>query len=88
MTPLLLLKRAICAIGLGPGLVEFCGVCGRTTDLVWWSPDDLWREVTGEQHGGGVRCTRCFDREAYRRGLLLRWRPAVEHRRGPDGWTP
>ena len=81
------LKRALCRLHLAGvvGLVEFCGTCGRRVRDVWWAPDALWREVTGEQHGGGVRCIRCFDRECYARGKLLQWSPRVAHERGPDG---
>jgi hypothetical protein len=66
-------------------VTEFCKSCGRETDLVWHAPDDLWREVTGEQHGGGVRCTKCFDAACYAHGKILRWLPEVAHVRGPDG---
>lgn len=80
MKLLLWLKLFICKIGYGDRLTEFCQECGRTTDLVWWAPDALWLELTGERHGGGVRCTACFDRTATRRGIILRWRPEVAHR--------
>lgn len=54
-------------------LLQFCKSCGRVVQLIWHCDDELWQKVTGEKHGGGVRCTRCFDREAGKLGLLLRW---------------
>lgn len=83
VTLLLALKRLACALGLGPQLTEFCEDCGRETDLVWWAPDALWFEFTD---GHGCRCTACFDRAAYARGAILRWRPEIEHRRDETAW--
>lgn len=87
MTPaLLLVKRLACALGFGSRLIEFCDACECATDLVWWAADELWIAIVGAY--GGVRCTRCFDRACYARGMLLRWRPEVAHVRGEDGRWP
>ncbi len=74
-------KDAICAIGFGDRLIEYCEVCGIRQPLVWWSPNDLWEELTGHatpkgDNAGGILCPRCFDDRAKSRGLLLRWHPA------------
>lgn len=53
---------------------EKCQTCGRPYGYVWRAPDDLWKKVTGEQHGGGLRCISCFDEEAQRKGCkILYW---------------
>lgn len=86
MTPLLAVKRIACALGLGQYFIEFCEVCGRRTEAVWWAPDELWMPIVGRY--GGVRCVKCFTTEWYRRGTILRWRPEVAHRRNAWGQWP
>lgn len=81
----LLGKWLICKLHLAGmvNLVEYCDDCGVRQPLVWYSADQVWREVTGEV--GGVLCPRCFNDRAGRKGLLLYWSPVIEHRREPDG---
>ena len=59
-------------------LCEFCGKCGKHQPLVWTADDDLWNELNGGPNG--VLCPECFDKEADRRGIFLRWKPHVEFR--------
>lgn len=70
-------KRLIVAVGLGDRLVEFCEVCGRRQPLVWWSSDALWLQLNGRVNG--AVCPTCFDCEAERQGMILRWVPEVYH---------
>ena len=79
-------KDCIVAIGFGARLIEYCEDCGARSPLVWWSPDDLWTELTGHRPAGGdnmpgLLCPRCFDRRAQLRGIILRWHPTAAHRR-------
>lgn len=53
---------------------ETCQRCGRRY-LLWFADYDLWNQVIG--HYNGLRCLRCFDREAQRLGLCLEWNPKV-----------
>jgi hypothetical protein len=50
---------------------ETCWFCGRPYPL-WWAPDDLWAEFSGNS---GLCCPSCFDARAKKRGVWLRWRP-------------
>ena len=75
-----------CYSGWGSMLVEYCEDCGRRTPLVWWSPNDLWEEMTGEatpdgDNAPGILCPECFDRKASARGVILQWHPTIAHRR-------
>ena len=59
-------------------IIEYCDDCGIHMDLVWWADDSIWNELAPE---GGCLCTRCFDRRASKKGILLRWMPTVDCRR-------
>lgn len=79
-------KRCVILIGLGDRLIEYCEACGIRQPLVWWSPDSLWSELTGEavvkgDNMPGTLCPLCFDDRAHSRGILLRWHPTVHARR-------
>jgi hypothetical protein len=53
---------------------EICAYCGGGVDAVWWCPDnELWKQLTGEQEGGGVSCMRCFERRAREANIFLEW---------------
>lgn len=73
----LFIKRLICKLGLAAklGLIEFCFFCGREQPLVWWSADSLWHAV--DEGRNMIYCPECFDREALKRGFLIRWVPTV-----------
>jgi len=77
----LLVKWIICKLHLAGvvKLIEYCDDCGVRQPLVWYSPDEVWREVTGAV--GGVLCPKCFDIRGKRKGLLLYWTPTIEVRR-------
>ena len=55
---------------------EFCHDCGRKVEVVWTADDLLWEGLCGESQAS--LCIRCFDRRAWRAGMLLRWRPVIE----------
>lgn len=60
---------------------ETCERCGRSYFL-WHADDALWSEVTGHRQregdiAAGLYCPACFDREAERLGITLKWRPEV-----------
>lgn len=55
---------------------ETCQKCGRRY-LLWFAEHDLWDAVIG--HYNGLRCPKCFDKEASRLGLVLEWNPSVVH---------
>ncbi len=79
-----LLRRAVkCLIErvrLPIVLIESCNICGREQPLVWWcDSDELWKEVTGYTENG-IMCLECFDRQAEKRGISLRWKPFLDHR--------
>jgi hypothetical protein len=79
-------KRLVILARLGDRLIEYCEVCGIRQPLVWWSPNELWSELTGERpvkgdNMPGVICPRCFDDRAHARGILLQWHPTVIARR-------
>lgn len=79
-------KDLIVALGFGDRLIEYCEVCGIRQPLVWWSPDDLWSELTGHAPAAGdnmpgTLCPRCFDNRAASLGIILRWHPVAAHRR-------
>lgn len=63
---------------------EYCHDCGIKQSLVWRAPDCVWREISGKPDGSGVLCPQCFNRRAERAGILLMWRPEIEHRIGGD----
>jgi len=49
---------------------EHCFRCGARVEAVWWCLDRwTWEASTGHRNGAGLRCIRCFDREAQRAGL-------------------
>jgi hypothetical protein len=50
---------------------EFCKVCGRDVEVVFHVEDSLWEQVVGDP--GTVRCLRCFDKAARKKGVWLRW---------------
>jgi hypothetical protein len=51
---------------------EHCQRCGRRVGVVWACTDDeTWRLATGR--AGGLRCVRCFDREADDAGRMVFW---------------
>lgn len=50
---------------------ERCQICGKPYAYVWRAPDDLWKKVTGQKHGGGLRCVQCFTDEAEKKGLKI-----------------
>lgn len=81
--PRVLLKLAICQIGLGAYLNEFCNRCGRRVRDIWWSPKSLWDEV--EASDATVRCIRCFALECKEHGILVQWWPMVAHRKNDEG---
>ncbi len=55
-------------------LAEFCHLCGRRVRQVWWASDNLWPLIAGSRNGTrGVVCIPCFDREADRREVTVRW---------------
>lgn len=55
---------------------EICHNCGRPVRVVWWTYDDaLWETVTGESHGGGIRCIPCFDEAARAHCAWIEWVP-------------
>jgi hypothetical protein len=58
-------------------VVEYCRRCGTEVSQIWWSPGWLWEDITGELDGAGIRCIRCFDVEAQRRGIHLQWVPRL-----------
>ena len=68
-------KRMLCLCRLFT-ITEYCDRCGVRQPLVWYGDDGLWFAVT--RKGGGVLCPRCFDEDALRRGILLRWWPYRE----------
>lgn len=50
---------------------EGCWFCGRPY-MLWWAPDDLWVEFSGNS---GLCCPACFDKRAERAGVTLHWKP-------------
>lgn len=77
-------KNLWCYSGLGSMLIEYCRDCGVRQPVVWWSPNELWAELTGQPLAadmGGVLCPNCFDRRAEKHGIWLRWHPVVDYRR-------
>jgi hypothetical protein len=58
---------------------EICQDCGRGY-VLWWAPDDLYREVHGSS--GGLLCPACFSRKAETHGLVLEFVPRVFLRDG------
>lgn len=61
--------------------IEYCKDCGRTQELVWHAPNELYAEVTGQKNEsdmGGVTCPRCFTKRAELLGKFLRWTPSYE----------
>jgi len=74
-----------CQSGYGSMLIEYCEDCGVRQPHVWWSPNDLWAELTGYgtptgDNAAGILCPRCFDLRASRRGIILQWHPSVAQR--------
>lgn len=64
--------------------VQRCESCGRRDDICWWSPPELWHDVV-QPDDGGIRCIPCFHRECQERGILLRWVPRIDAKRGSEG---
>jgi hypothetical protein len=66
---------------------EACQECGRPY-LLWWAENEVYDDVTGlvakAGYSPGLFCLNCFDRKAERKGICLRWKPEICHRRG-DG---
>lgn len=52
---------------------ERCHSCGARYDEVWATTDELWRDVTGEEEGGGLRCMACFEHDARSLGVSIAW---------------
>lgn len=51
---------------------ERCQLCGASYQEVYWSNDnELWREVSGNDNGGGLLCPPCFVAAAVSRGAPL-----------------
>jgi len=50
---------------------EACWFCGRPY-MLWYAPDDLWAEFSGNS---GLCCPSCFDKRAERAGVALHWKP-------------
>jgi hypothetical protein len=53
---------------------EHCGFCGKAYRDVWWTEDELWKDVTGWQNGDGTCCIPCFIRIARNKGISLSWK--------------
>lgn len=52
---------------------ETCQSCHERVGVVWRCSDELWQRVTGNQNGEGIRCIRCFDKEAKSKNIYLQW---------------
>lgn len=89
MSALLLVKNAVCALGLSDlfGLVEYCHDCGARVREHWWAHPELWYAVA-RSGDGGVLCIPCFDARCERDGIRVRWTPVLQQRRDAQGrWT-
>lgn len=62
----------LCAIF---GMIEYCHVCGRKQPLVWWAEDADWEKFS---QGKGITCPECFDQEAAKQHVVIRWIPTIE----------
>ena len=58
---------------------EGCVCCGQRDATVWRAPDDMYRNVTGYEHGEGVLCMECFEALAFHHGVTLYWECANGH---------
>ena len=56
---------------------EHCQICGeeygKKNGYIWEVPDKLWEEVTGIKNGSGLRCINCFNLEARKKGIIIKW---------------
>jgi hypothetical protein len=49
---------------------ETCQQCNAAYREVWWAPDDVWNEVSGDYN---LLCPGCFDQLAREKGIYLHW---------------
>lgn len=52
---------------------ERCRICQRGYSLVWQSPNELWRQISGWDDGSGLLCPSCFNSTARTLGISLYW---------------
>ena len=70
---------------------ELCQRCGRSYGAyIWWSPNDLWAEVSGAfPVRMSLVCPRCYVKVAEKAGVFVVFYARAAHRREAGGeWGP
>lgn len=60
---------------------ESCQDCGRRY-ILWWADDDVYLKVHGTANG--LLCPNCFDKQARKKAIRLRWKPEFNQKAGRE----